>query len=77
MRDNFERFDNNISIDVMKSQAYNAIFLLYSSCCVKRGWKIKIVCEGFVISETHDAYCFILNSIFKMCPRRKKMKYMQ
>ena len=26
--------------------------------------KINIVCEGFVKSEIHDAYCFILNSIF-------------
>ena len=34
--------------------------------------KINVVCEGFVISETHDAYCFILNSLFKMCPRRKR-----
>ena len=29
--------------------------------------KINIVCEGFVISKIHDAYCFILNSIFKIC----------
>ena len=28
MRDNFEKFGNNISIDVMKSQVYNAIFFV-------------------------------------------------
>ena len=34
--------------------------------------KINVVCEGFVISETYDAYCFILNSLFKMYSRRTK-----
>ena len=28
MRDNFEKFGNNISIDVMKSQVYNANFFV-------------------------------------------------
>ena len=32
--------------------------------------KINVVCEGFVISETHDAYTFVLDSLFKMCPLR-------
>ena len=34
--------------------------------------KINVVCEGFVISETHDAYTFVLDSLFKMCPLREK-----
>ena len=28
---------------------------------------MNIACEGFVISETHDAYTFVLDSLFKMC----------
>ena len=37
--------------------------------------KINVVCEGFVISETHDAYCFILNLIFTICLGRGKEVY--
>lgn len=29
--------------------------------------KIDVVCEGFVISKTHDVYSFILSSLIKMC----------
>ena len=73
MRDNFERFGNNIYIDVMKSQVCNANFFCYIAPVVlNEGGKSNVVCEGFVISETHDAYCFLLNSIFKVRPRRKK-----
>ena len=73
MRDNFERFGNNISIDVMKSQVCNAKKFSYIAPVVlNEVGKINVVCEGFVISETHDAYCFILNSLFKMCSRRTK-----
>ena len=73
MRDNFERFGNNISIDVMKSQVCNAKKFCYIAPVVlNEVGKINVVCEGFVISETHDAYCFILNSLFKMSSRRTK-----
>ena len=73
MRDNFDRFGNNISIDVMKSQLCNTKKICYIAPVVlNEVEKMNVVCEGFVISETHDTYCFILNSIFKMCPRRKK-----
>ena len=72
MRDNFEIFGNNISIDVIKSQVCNV-----KRCChiapvaLNKVVKINIVCEDFVISETYDAYYFILNSIVKMCSGRK------
>lgn len=29
--------------------------------------KIIVICEGFVITETYEAYNFILESMFKMC----------
>ena len=73
MCENFERFCNNMPIDVIKSQVYNAKrALLYYSYHVERGWKINVVRESFLISETHDAYCFILKSVFKMCLGRGK-----
>ena len=28
--------------------------------------KINVVCEGFIISETHDAYSLILNLYFRL-----------
>ena len=73
MHENFERFGNNISIDVMKAQVCNANFFNYILPVVlNEVEEIKVVYEGFVISETHDVHCFILNSISKMCLGRGK-----
>ena len=33
---------------------------------------INVVCEGFVITQTHDAYTFILESLFQMSSSRSK-----
>ena len=78
MRDNFETFGNNISIDVMKLQVCNAkTFFYITPVVLNEVGKINVVCEGFVISEIHDAYCLILNSIFKMCSGRGKIKFIQ
>ena len=71
IRENFERFGNSITIDVMKSQVCNTIFFCYIDPVVlNEVGKINVVCEGFVISKSHDVYCFILNSIFKRCVGR-------
>ena len=68
IRESFEWFGNNISIGVMKTQVCNAKEFCYIVPVV---WneigKIYVICEGFVISETHYAYIFILNLLFKMC----------
>ena len=73
MRDAFIRFGNHISIDVMISQVCNANKFCYIAPCVLNEiGKMNVVYEGFVIYETHDAYCFILSSIFQMCFRREK-----
>ena len=58
-RDNFDRFGNYLSIDIMRSFVCNA-----------KKWKINVVCEVFLISETHDVYSFILESLFKISTSR-------
>ena len=72
VRDNFERFGNYISINIMHLSICNAKFFYYIAPVIKNGIrKINCECEGFIISETHDAYIFVLDSFFKMCPHRK------
>ena len=71
MRDNFEIFGDYTSIDVMHSSIYNAKCVRYIAPVIKNEvGKINIVCEGFVISETHDACTFVYDLLFKMCPHR-------
>ena len=71
MRDNFDFFGDYTSIDVMHSSIYNAKCVCYIAPVIKNEvGKINIVCKGFVISETHDTYTFVLDSLFKMCPHR-------
>ena len=72
MCDNFERFGDYISIDVMHSSICNAKVFCYITPVIKNEvGKINVVCEEFFISETHDAYTFVLDSLFKMCTHRR------
>ena len=51
---------NNISIDVMKSQVCNEENFFYIVPIVLNDvGKTNVVCEGFVISETHFMIIFI------------------
>ena len=55
MRDNFERFGDYISSDVMHSSICNAkCFCSIAPVIKNEVGKVNVVCEGFVISETHD-----------------------
>jgi len=73
MRDNFERFGNYLSIDVMKSSISNSSEFCYMAPVVLNEiWRINVVYEGFVITENHDAYTFILESLFQMSSKRSK-----
>ena len=73
MRDNFERFRNYLSIDVMKSFISNSAEFCYmvSVVLIEIG-RINVVCQGFVITENHDTYSFILESLFQMSSKRSK-----
>ena len=61
MRDNFERFGNYISIDIIHLYICNTKDFCYIAPVGKNEvGKINVVCEGFVISETHGAYIYSL-----------------
>ena len=73
MRNNFERFETYVYIDVMRSSVSNAKEL----CCIvpvvlNKIRRVNVVCEGFVITENHDAYTFILESLLQMSSSRSK-----
>ena len=73
MRDNFEPFGNYLSINVMRSSVCNTKNIFYIAPVVKNEiGKINVVCEGFVISENHDVYTFILEELFKISTSRTK-----
>ena len=73
MRDNFECFCNYLSIDVMRSSVCNTKDFCYIAPVVlNEVGHINVVCEGFVITETHGAYTFILESLFQMSSSRSK-----
>ena len=73
MKDNFERFGNYLSIDVMRSSISNTTELCYMAPVVLNEiGRSNVVCEGFVITENHDVYTFILESLFQMSSTRSK-----
>ena len=52
----------------MNSSISNAKGFCYiSSIGGKEIGKINVVCEGFIISEIHEAYTFFWGSFIKMC----------
>ena len=52
---NFDNLSNNLSIDVMKTQVYNAKEFCYIAPVVLNEiGKINVVCKDFIISETYD-----------------------
>ena len=62
MRDNFERFGNyNLFIDIMRLSVCNIkAFCYIAPVVLNEVGRINVVCKGFVITETHDVYTFIL-----------------
>ena len=73
MRNTFKRFGNYLSIDVMRSSVSNAKELCYiAPVLLNEIERFNIVCEGFVITENHDAYTFILESLFQMSSSQSK-----
>ena len=73
MRNNFERFGNYLSIDVIISSISDVKEFCYIAPVVLNEiGRINIVCEGFVITENHDIYIFILESLFQMSSSRSK-----
>ena len=78
IRDNFERFGNYLSINVMKSSICNANELCYIDPVVLNEiGKINVVCEGFVITKDHDAYDFFLNPYSRYQHKGTRKNYLQ
>ena len=56
----------------------NAMEFCYTIPVIKNEiGKINAVYEGFIISETHDAYIFVLDLLFMTCPLRNKIRFIQ
>ena len=47
------------------------VCVILSQLYKKEVGKRNVFFEIFVISETYDAYTFVLDSLFKMCPLRR------
>ena len=73
MRDNFQRFGNYLSIDVMRLSICIAKKISYiAPVILNEIGKTNVVYERFFITETHYTYTFILELLFKMSTSRSK-----
>ena len=71
MRNNFEKFGNYLTIDEMRSSVYITKKFGYIPPVVMN------LCKSFVITENHDTYTFLLESLFKMTTSRTKKMCIQ
>ena len=71
MCSNFEKFGTYISLDAMKKKT-NIYLWAYLSMVVKNEFRKPVVCcKSVIFEETRNAYEFVVNSMFLMCPNRK------
>ena len=57
----------------MRSSVSNTTELYYMAPVVlNESGRVNVVCKGFAITENHDAYTFILESLFQMSSKRSK-----
>ena len=69
MRANLIRFGSFICLDAMKRRT-NVHMWPYIGPTVMNDLKKSVVCcESFVLEERHDAYAFVLSSMFDMAPQ--------
>ena len=72
MRSNFERFGSYICIDAMMRELNTLNWPYFAITLNNEIGKVCVGCEALMCSERLEAYSFMLNSCFEMCPGRKK-----
>ena len=72
MRWNFERFSQFIHINSQKSKTNPNLFPYISIVVLDEMNKVQVCCEALIKEEMYDAYIFMLNSAFEMCPTLKQ-----
>ena len=72
MRASLEKFGDYIALDAMKAHMNTMHWPLISPSLKREDKTICVACESLIISECHDAYKFVVNSMFEMAPNAKK-----
>ena len=73
MRSNFERYHSVIFLDTMKRRTNVHLWPYMSVVVVNDLGECQPVCESILMSEVNEAYTFLLQSAFKMCPKVKPL----
>ena len=76
MQSAYELFGNYISINAMKCQQNILRWPYIGPVVLDESKTVAVIAEAIVCSERHDAYKFVLESIFEMAPKRSKTQVM-
>ena len=68
MRSSLEKFGQYITLDAMKHKFNTLLWPYFAPALMREDRSICIACEAIAISECHDAYKYIVNSMFDMAP---------
>ena len=69
MRSHFERYHTVIFLDAMKRKTNVHLWPYVSIVIVNDLGECQPVCESIMMAEVNEAYIFLLQSAFKMCPK--------
>ena len=72
MRASLQKYGTYLTLDAMKHEL-NTLHWPYIAPTLKRDdLTICVGCEAIILAEAHDAYTWVVNSMFEMAPAAKK-----
>ena len=72
MRSNMERFGSYICVDAMMRELNTLNWPYFAISLNNELGRVCVGCEALLFSEKSEAYSFMINACFEMCPGRKK-----
>mmetsp|Transcript_22195 Transcript_22195/g.33814 ORF Transcript_22195/g.33814 Transcript_22195/m.33814 type:complete len:1088 (-) Transcript_22195:54-3317(-) len=72
MRGSLEKFGSYITLDAMKHELNNLHWPYFAPALMREDGTICVACEAIAISECHDAYIFVVDSMYEMAPNARR-----
>jgi hypothetical protein len=72
MRRIFERYGNELFLDMMKRKSNSQEWPYVGPVVLNGNKKIEVAAEGILVTESLDAYDFVVTAMLEMAHKRKK-----
>ena len=70
MGKSLDKYGNFLSFDIMKRKANNCSWPYFGPIVIECNNYVRVVGKAFMLGETHEAYCFVINTLLNFTPGR-------